>query len=793
MPLQHEVSTTQQTLPTWAYKAILEQLHEGVIIIALDGNYRRMNHAAAILYGYNDPADFQRTLPKPSSLFELRTYPGRKLIPYREWPISRLGNGTKTIDMMAYVKRRDSKRELVIQYHGSVVTNPDGSTSFAILSLYDLTEQVHDRQIIQQSRERLKLAQKAAKIGTFEWQIPADNNIWSEELETLYGLSPGSFGGSFKSWQEHIHPDDRIHVEKLIKETFRTHKRHFETEWRAILPDGTIRSIYAKAEINYDTDGRPLRMLGINMDITHRRNAAAAYQASLDRQSAFFKTALDAVLTIDQHSVITEFNPAAERIFGYSRKEAVGQKMQQLIIPPEFRAAHKHGMGRYLQTDEGPILNKQIEITALRKDGQEFPIELFITRIGEEDPPVFMGTLRDITVRKQQEANLRASEARYAATFNNAPIGIAHTSSTGQFMLINQHFCDMLGYTHQEMTGKYFRDITHPDDASNDMQAMSGLIAGTLESYHREKRYLHKNGSTVWVNLNVAVQKNDANEVDYFLTTVEDITQRRLAEERLREDFKRRQELEEKTTILTEQREQLMMINHAKDEFISLASHQLRTPATGVKQYVGMLMQGYFGDLTDEQMSIVKAAYESNERQLNIVNALLNVARLDAGKVKLQPVSCDMCQMLEDIIQEQAEVFRMRRQPLTLRTPSHPVMCGVDAQLIRMVLENIVDNAGKYSRHGRPVEVRLRQTAKAVIIEVQDQGVGMRQKDHTKLFQKFSRIDNELSTSASGSGLGLYWAKKIMDLHQGTITVDSRARQGSTFTITIPKLQVSSQ
>ncbi len=183
---------------------------------------------------------------------------------------------------------------------------------------------------------------------------------------------------------------------------------------------------------------------------------------------------------------------------------------------------------------------------------------------------------------------------------------------------------------------------------------------------------------------------------------------------------------------------------------------------------------------------MIKSAYESNERQLGIINALLNVARLDAGKVTLKPLPCNISQLLEDIIQEQFEVFRMRKQELVLQKPHDPVICDVDAQLIRMVLENIIDNAGKYSRYGHPVEVRLRQTRKATIIEVQDHGVGMRQKDQAKLFQKFSRIDNDLSTQASGSGLGLYWAKKIMDLHGGTITVESRARQGSTFTITLP-------
>lgn len=765
---------TPQTMPIWASKAIVEQLHEGVIILAIDGSFRRMNHAAARLYGYDHPSEFEQLLPKLSSVFELRSFPDRKLIVYRDWPMSKLQHGTRTVHMRVQLRRKDTAHSRILEYNGKIIKAPDGSDSFAMLSLDDITQQVRDQEALKQGQERLQLAQKAGKIGTFEWQIVANKNIWSEELERLYGLRPGTFKGTIEALYELLDPEDRPRVKQIISRAFRGRERYLETEWRIITPNGGVRCVFVKAEIMYNTDNKPIRMIGINMDITQRRTAAMAYKTSVDRQSAFFKSALDAIITVDGQGTITEFNPAAERIFGYSRRSIVGKDLARLIAPP---TAHRSqgASARSLIANYAMIADKPVEGIAIRHDDQEFPVELFITRIGGDEPAAYMLSLRDITERKRAEEELRASEQRFRFMAEAMPQKIFTARPDGVIDYINPQWNDYLGLSFEDINKTGWSSFLHPDDIDHVRDSWKHAIT-TSEPYQVEQRIRNQDGEYRW-HLTIGRAMHDADgKVIKWIGSNTDI-----------EDVRQRQALEERTAALTEQREQLVMINHAKDEFISLASHQLRTPATGVKQYVGMLMQGYFGELTEEQQAIVRSAYDSNERQLGIINALLNVARLDAGKVKLQPVPCDMSTLLEDIIQELAEVFRMRRQTLTLRTPQEAVECHVDTQLIRMVLENIIDNAGKYSPVDKNVTVRLRQSKLATLIEVIDQGVGMRKRDQAKLFQKFSRIDNELSTQASGSGLGLYWARKIMDLHGGTISVDSRPRQGTTFTITIPR------
>ncbi len=248
----------------------------------------------------------------------------------------------------------------------------------------------------------------------------------------------------------------------------------------------------------------------------------------------------------------------------------------------------------------------------------------------------------------------------------------------------------------------------------------------------------------------------------------------------------RESRLEQKTARLTEQREQLLKLNKAKDEFISVASHQLRTPATGVKQYIGMLMEGYAGDLSPEQMAYLTKAFDSNERQIAIVNDLLKVAKVDAGKIKLNKEKTDIVALLRGIIDEQKAKFKEREQTVQYDSAASKILVPVDPVQVRMVLENIIDNASKYTPHGKLIEVDVRTSEGMLLIAVKDQGVGIAEQDIDKVFKKFSRIDNPLSVLVGGTGIGLYWAKKIVDLHKGTITIQSEPGKGSTFTVGLP-------
>jgi signal transduction histidine kinase len=227
-------------------------------------------------------------------------------------------------------------------------------------------------------------------------------------------------------------------------------------------------------------------------------------------------------------------------------------------------------------------------------------------------------------------------------------------------------------------------------------------------------------------------------------------------------------------------------VQTAKDDLLSLASHQLRTPATVVKQYVGMLLQGYGGKLTDRQLSMLHSAYDSNERQLDIINQLLYVARLDAGRISLHPEPVDIAKLIRDVAHDQGAAITSRDQQLTLKFPKRPLIAKVDPHYMRMVIDNLLSNAIKYTAPRGRLTLSARRMPGYLSIRMADTGVGIDTEVQANIFEKFTRVENELSNDVNGSGVGLYLTKKIVELHGGSIEVRSEPGAGSTFIVRLP-------
>jgi len=227
-------------------------------------------------------------------------------------------------------------------------------------------------------------------------------------------------------------------------------------------------------------------------------------------------------------------------------------------------------------------------------------------------------------------------------------------------------------------------------------------------------------------------------------------------------------------------------VNFAKDELLSLASHQLRTPATGVKQYLGMVLQGFAGDLSDQQRTYLDRAYASNNRQLHVINDILHLAKLEAGRIVLAEHEFNIAEMIKEIVEEQQDEATKGDIALTYKGPVKGLMVG-DAHMLRMVVENLVSNGIKYTPPNGKVSVRLSRLANQWVITVKDTGVGIARTDFSKLFKQFSRIENTRSEIVTGTGIGLYLAHHLTLLHGGTIGVSSSKGKGSTFTIRLPR------
>lgn len=227
-------------------------------------------------------------------------------------------------------------------------------------------------------------------------------------------------------------------------------------------------------------------------------------------------------------------------------------------------------------------------------------------------------------------------------------------------------------------------------------------------------------------------------------------------------------------------------INDAKDSLLSIASHQLRTPATGVKQYLGLVIQGFAGDITPQQTSLLEKAYESNERQLRTINDVLYLARLDSGRIVLTKTKIELNTLIRSLAEEQTGRIVESQHTLKLDIPKRRVFVEADGHMLGMAIENLLTNAIKYTHKKGKIVIKVRKKKDEVVISVTDSGVGISEENLNRLFKEFSRIPNDLSRTVSGTGIGLYLSRHLIRLHDGDINVESQEGKGSTFSIHIP-------
>lgn len=252
-------------------------------------------------------------------------------------------------------------------------------------------------------------------------------------------------------------------------------------------------------------------------------------------------------------------------------------------------------------------------------------------------------------------------------------------------------------------------------------------------------------------------------------------------------NYQRRIELATRADELDKQKLHLQALNQAKDDFVTIASHQLKTPPTVIKQYVGMLLSGKGGRVTEKQREMLQHAYDSNEKQLRVIRDILNIAQLDTGRVVLHKEEVDLVNLITDVVGDKSGILAKRQQTLNFVHSRNAYPVKADRIKLYMVLDNLLDNASKYSPEGKAIVVKLTTYNAYTTISIKDGGIGFSSTDTPKLFRKFARIDSATIASTDGTGIGLYWAKKIVDLHGGTITAKSKPGRGSTFQISLPR------
>ena len=385
---------------------------------------------------------------------------------------------------------------------------------------------------------RLRLALDTGGIGVWEYDYASGAVTWSREQYRLHGLDPDAGPPTFEQWLQLVEPEDRqtiLAVETAIQAPGAGSLRLEFRIRRA--SDGARRWLASLGCLLTSDTGSAPRIIGLNLDVTDRRQAADDLRRTTALLRAIGTCSPDPIYAKDAEGRFLFANPALLAVIGKAADEVIGRTDADWHHDPEQAAAVMANDRRIIETGQTEVVEETFD--AAGQGTRVFRSAKAPLRTDDGAPLGVVAISSDITHIKRAETALRQSEERFRSTFEQAAVGMSHNELDGSWIRVNDRLCDMLGYTRAELLALTFRDVTHPDDLAANLECVSRCLAGEMSSYVMEKRYIHKDGSQLWGTLTVSLVRDQAGAPQYFIAVVEDISQRKRAELRLRQSEER--------------------------------------------------------------------------------------------------------------------------------------------------------------------------------------------------------------------------------------------------------------
>jgi PAS domain S-box-containing protein len=438
----------------------------------------------------------------------------------------------------------------------------------------------------------------------------------------------------------------------------------------------------------------------------------------------------------------TNINRNAAALIGRPRDEIIGRRVSEVL--PE-RAPTVFGQLRQV------VESREI----LRYDSQFAGRDLVVTLFVAGDDYV-VSTARDVTEGRRAENALRASEARYRAVIDNAPVAVAHNALDGRFQYVNKAFCDLVGYDSAELLTLTWQDITHPEDVDSDQSLARRVVDGELPHYTIDKRYVRRDGSIVWVKLFGNILFDDLARPVQGLAVAIDITERLQSERR-------------------------------KDEFLAMLAHELRNPVAPIASSAELLSRLV---PQDNQRALVGIIQRQAVHLGRLLDDLLDVARITQGRIELRREAIDVGSCVQLAIETAEPLIRSKAHQVTLTQMLRPIYVSADKVRFAQCIANVLVNAAKYTPDGGEIRLRPYVEGGAAVVEISDNGIGIAPEFLPRIFELFAQSERGLDRSQGGLGVGLTVCKQIAELHGGSVEATSAGvGSGSTFTIRLPLVE----
>ena len=644
-----------------------------------------------------------------------------------------------------------------------------GFIIFCMMRTKDLATECAEEKVADLN-SRFTLAADSAHIGVWDYVVPENRLIWDKWMYTLYGIRDTDSCDVYEAWRNCLHPDDKQRCDEAIDMALRG-ENPFDIEFRVVRPTGELRHIKAVALVHRDAKGNPLRMIGVNYDITERK-LLEQQLAQISREQRVILDASSVGIAMIRRRCFGTINAGMTRIFGYAQEELIGKGTKEFFVnPQEYDRVESEAYPLMLLGGE-----YQSDTLLRHHDGRSIRVHVTGRMINPGDYTLgSVWIFEDITARmaleqahREGEAKLYSSQARLSTIFRTSPDLIAISDRvTGRFLEVNEAFERITGYCREETLGRTSQELGVW--GSWELRCRMLIALGDSPRLMNYVTQLRRKSGEFFPVL-MSLEQSELDGESCLIFSARDITE----PERVKEELLHARNVAEAA-------------NRAKSEFLATMSHEIRTPMNAV---IGLSDLTLEMELAPVQRDYLEKISTSARSLLRIINDILDLSKVEAGKLSLEAVDFSLALSLTkvaDIIFSQVQAKGLAYQ-VTMAPDLPPYLHG-DPLRLEQVLLNLLANAVKFTHEGRiglaitPVET----TEERLMLEfrVSDTGIGLSPKQCETIFAPFVQGEHSTSRRYGGTGLGLSICRRLVTLMGGVIMVESEPGKGSVFSFIV--------
>ena len=728
--------------------AIVQSTDDAIISKNLGGFITSWNAAAERLYGYKAE--------------EIVGQHVTKLIPEdrlneEEEIISRIKNG---VSVDHYETKRQTKDGKLIDVSLTVspVRDPKGTIIGASKIARDITTQKLLLEELRENEERLRMAIETTRLGTWEFYPMTKDLTCSKECKKILGV-PEDFEPDNQYAYDHTYPADRELVKEQIRKAITPEgPGSCEIEYRIIRYDNEIRWVKAQGKTFFDSENLPARFIGTIADITDEK----MHEQELKDSIELFQTMADNVPAM----IWMSGNDKFEDYFNKTWLNFTGRTLEKEIDEGWLEGVHPDDVQQCIDTYNESFKQQKgfySEYRLRRFDGEwRWISDNSVPRFSPDGEFLgFISACMDIDDQKRYREKIQDSELLFKTISNASPAALWMTDADEQNIFVSDTWLKWTGKTFEEVIDRGWIQSVIEADREQTIKKFLESFRGR-KYFHTEFRFLRKDGEVRWGLTEGYPFYETSGTFAGYAGSVTDITEIKKLEQR-------------------------------KDDFIKMASHELKTPITSINGYVQLLMNIY-SEIDDKKLHLSKSTVKSSLNTISkqvtkltrLISELLDLSRIETGKLELNKTEFDLGDLVEETVRDVR--LTTSKHAIVVNTEYNGKIYG-DKDRIAQVVMNLLTNAIKYSPDASQVDVNVDIENKNAVVQVKDHGIGIDKKFHQKIFERFYRVEGKSEQTYPGFGIGLFIASEIVNRHHGTISVESEKGKGSVFTVTLPLTQ----